>query len=250
MKRFAIWAAAAFSLAMLVGTAHAEPEQDLRVAGARVIVKEDEALVWSTRFILARDATDGERSLGLVRLAVPLPEGETLSPRDGVTPVVEGGRIVALRIESRAVDGRIIDATFVQPGHVAHGPLGVPLADGLAVQIVETDMGGGSRLEIDRDRGLDRRVAQAARDEAVRLTAFTPQPSDTAVYLRGADVRAVGGLRGSVVTVGERAARMSIAVSVVFAAAIGALVVAWRRLRKSAAAERADAMLAAEIERL
>ena len=144
----------------------------------------------------------------------------------------------------------MVTASFVQPHPLAHSPLGAPLADGSAIQIVDADLGAGARLEIDRDRLLERRVAQAARDEAVRLTGYRPQPSDTALYLRGDDVRAARGLRGSIVTIGERTARMSMIAAGVFAAFVLALVAGLRKVRKRAEEERADAVLAERIESL
>jgi hypothetical protein len=84
----------------------------------------------------------------------------------------------------------------------------------------------------------------------VRLTGYAPQPSDTAVYLRGDDVRAARGLRGSIVTVGERAGRMSMIAAGVFVTLVVSLVFGWRKIKKQAAAERADAVLAEQIESL
>ncbi len=235
---------------LVVATAFAEPaERELRVAGALVQVHQDEALVWNARWVLAMEDVEDERA-GVIRFAVPLPAGETLVERPDVTAVIEAGHIVGVRVDKRRGEGRTVEATFVQPRYVAHGMLGVPLADGAAIQIVEADLGGGARLEIDRDRALERRVGHAARDEACRLTSYEPQPSDTALYLRGADVRAARGLHGSVVTIGERTARMSAIVAIVFGAIVGALVLAWRRIRRAAAAERADAVLAHEIDAL
>jgi hypothetical protein len=143
-----------------------------------------------------------------------------------------------------------VTATFLQPHFAAHAPLGVPLADGSSIQIVDADLGAGARIEIDRDRLLERRVAQAARDEAVRLTGYRPEPSDTAFYLRGDDVRAARGLRGSIVTVGERASRMSMIAAGVFMTLVVGLVLGWRRVKKQAETERADAVLAERIESL
>lgn len=144
----------------------------------------------------------------------------------------------------------MVSAVFVQPQPAPHAPLGVPLVDGSAIQIVDADLRAGARLELDRDRLLERRVAQAARDEAVRLTGLRPQPSNTAYYLRGDDVRAARGVRGSVVTIGERASRMSPIAAGVFLALVAGLVLGWRRVKKEAARERAEAVLAEQIESL
>ena len=42
------------------------------------IPKEDEALVWDTRWVLAPDELEAERVVGDIRFAAPLPEGETM----------------------------------------------------------------------------------------------------------------------------------------------------------------------------
>lgn len=250
MRRVLAFVMTALATMLVVVTAFAAPEpRELRVAGALVRVHQDEALVWNARWVLAPEEVEDDVN-GVIRFAAPLPAGEMLLPRADVSAVVEDGHIVGVRIDRKRGDSRVIEATFVQPGHVAHGPLGVPFVDGAAIQILETDLGAGARLEIDRDRALDRRVAHAARDEACRLTAYEPQPTDSALYLRGADVHAARGLRGSVVTIGERTARMSAIAAVVFAAIVTALFVTWRRVRKAAAVERADAVLAQELDAL
>jgi hypothetical protein len=250
MRRIVAFVTTVIATMLVVVTAFAEPgERELRVAGALVRVHQDEALVWNARWVLAAEEAEGDAE-GVIRFAVPLPAGETLVARPDLVAVVEDGHIAGVRVDKRREGDRIVEATFVQPGHVAHGPLGVPLADGAAIQIVEADLGGGSRLEVDRDRALDRRVAHAAREEACRLTSYEPEASDTALYLRGADVRAARGLRGSIVTIGERSARMSAIAAAVFATIVGVLVVGWRRVRKASALERADAVLAHEIDTL
>lgn len=223
--------------------------RDLHVAGALVRARQDDALVWEATWVLAYEELDGDPR-GTIRFAAPLPAGEAMLPRAGVAPVVEAGRIVGVRVDRARADGRSVEATFVQPMEAGHAPLGAPVADGAAIQIVATDLGAGTRLEIDRDRALDRRVGQAARDEACRLTGYAPEPSDPALYVRGDDVRAARGLRGRVVTIGERTARMSAIVAGLFAAVVALLVLGWRRIRRAAALEQADAVLAREIDAL
>lgn len=242
----------AFLLTVLatMGFADIASARDLRVAGSLVTAKQDDALVWNAQWALAPDELDVEPVAGDIRFAAPLPEGETMLPSVGVMPIVEGGHIVGVHVDRSNREGRTVTASFVQPHPSPHGTLGVPFADGSAIQIVDADLGAGARLEIDRDRLLERRVAQAARDEAVRLTGYRPQPSDTALYLRGDDVRAARGLRGSIVTIGERTARMSMIAAGVFAGIVLALVAGLRKVRKRAEEERADAVLAERIESL
>lgn len=238
------------ALVATMGFADVANARDLRVAGALVTAKQDDALVWNAQWVLTPDELEGDTVSGDIRFAVPLPEGETMLPSSSVTPIIEGGHITGIRVDKPKTEGRMVTAAFVQPQPAPHAPLGVPFADGSAIQIVDADLGAGARLELDRDRLLERRVAQAARDEAVRLTGHRPQPSDTAYYLRGDDVRAARGVRGSVVTIGERASRMSPIAAGVFLALVAGLVLGWRRVKKEAARERAEAVLAEQIESL
>lgn len=238
------------ALVATMGFANASSAKDLRVAGALVTAKQDDALVWDTRWVLAPDELARERVVGDIRFAAPLPEDETMRFDVGVSPIVDDGHIVGVHVDRPRDEGRTVNATFVQRGHGAHAALGVPFAEGSAIQVLDLDLGAGARIEIDRDRMLERRVAQAARDEAVRLTGYVPQPSDTAIYLRGDDVKAARGLRGSIVTIGERASRMSVIAAAVFATIVALLVLGWRRVRRQAEAERADAVLAERIEGL
>lgn len=238
------------ALVATMGFANAASARDLRVAGALVTAREDDALVWNASWVLTPDELEASEVSGDIRFAVPLPEGETMLPAASVTPITEGGHIVGVHVDRPKEQGRMVNATFLQPQPGAHSLLGVPFADGSAIQIVDADLGAGARIEIDRNRLLERRVAQAARDEAVRLTSYAPQPSDTAVYLRGDDVKAARGLHGSIVTVGERAARMSMIAAGVFITLVVGLVLGLRRVKKQAASERADAVLAEQIESL
>lgn len=238
------------ALVATMGFANVASARDLRVAGALVTAKQDEALVWDARWVLAPDELEPERVVGDIRFAAPLPEEESMRFDLGATPIVEGGHIAGIHVDRSRDEGRTVKATFVQRGHSAHGALGVPFAEGSATQILDLDLGAGARIEIDRDRALERRVAQAARDEAVRLTGYAPQPSDTALYLRGDDVRAARGVRGSIVTIGERAGRMSMIAAGVFLTIVVGLVVGWRKVKMEAARERADAVLAEQIESL
>jgi hypothetical protein len=238
------------ALVATMGFTNVASARDLRVTGSLVTARQDEALVWESRWVLAPDELEQNRVVGDIRFAVPLPEDVTMRVAADARPIVEDGHIAGVHVDRSRDDGRTVEATFVQKGHLPHGDLGVPFADGSAIQILDLDLGAGARIEIDRDRALDRRVGQAARDEAVRLTGYQPQPSDTALYLRGDDVRAAHGIRGSVVTVGERAARMSIIAAGVFVSIVVALVMGWRKVKKQAEAERADAVLAERIESL
>ena len=86
------------ALCATMGFVNVASARDLRIAGALVTAKQDEALVWDTRWVLAPDELISERVVGDIRFALPLPEGETMRLDAGATPVelcVARGRVVA-----------------------------------------------------------------------------------------------------------------------------------------------------------
>lgn len=245
--------ALALALCVVGGRAYASPEgRPLRVASGHVSAtrtKEDGALEWTARWVLAVEELEADPR-GTIRFAVPLPPDEVLVDADGARAIVEDGRIVGLWIERDPDQGRIVEATFMQPRLTSRGLLGAPFADGAVLQIFDADLGGGAALEIDRDPALERRSSRGAREEACRLTGYDPRRSRSTLFVRGADVEAVGGLRGTVVMASERTRRAATLAGTGFALLVGFLVLAWRRTHRAAAASRADAVLAGEIEAL
>ena len=59
-------------------------------------------------------------------------------------------------------------------------------------------------------------TSHAAREEARRLTGYTARVTGAAVYVRGDDVRAQGGLTATVITPRARGHRGTIAIGVIF----------------------------------
>jgi hypothetical protein len=123
---------------------------------------------------------------------------------------------------------------------------------------MDASPGGGRQLEVS-GRNLERNVGyvgsrgigHGAREEARRLTggADFPFPADTSpIFVRGDDLEA-GGLVGSVIDARALARRRALGVGAVFIAVVGVLVAAARWLNQKATIERADAILASEIER-
>jgi hypothetical protein len=231
--------------------------EDLRVAGGLFSATlRDEELAWRSRWVLAHDQAaffDG----GDIRLANASPEGARLESAPGLTPILEGGRVVGVRVDRRALEGRTIAATFVQPVPFdAEFPLAAPIAAGTATQIVCGDLGGGARIEVRGGPRLEKHVGYVAppgvghpaREEARRLTGYTSRLRGQPIYVRGDDVRAERGLRATLVTTRDRTRGTYAALGFAFAAFVAGLALAAKRLRHAASVERADAILAAEFD--
>ncbi|MBS2015547.1 MAG: hypothetical protein JST00_21855 [Deltaproteobacteria bacterium] len=255
----------AFVLAMLAlsaGRAHGKGDTAHVVGGLYTPSRVDDRLVWRAEWVLDREDAaeiDGGATQ-TVRFATPLPEGEVLDPAQGLEPIVDGGRLVGVRVGPRALSGRSVRATLRQPvaRDAAHGiPLGAPVAGGTAVQIVDGDIGNGLRLEASHVKGMERHVGftapteigHAARVEARRLTGYDARLTGAPIYVRGEDVRTHGVITADLASSAAQKSRGGIAVGVGFAAAVGALILAMKRLHARATEERADAVLAADIER-
>ncbi len=222
-------------------------------------------IVWSARWVLSIEDADAvaKGRARVLRFATPLPEGETIDAAPGLAPISANGQLVGVRVGPEAIDGRTVRATLRQP--LPHGAttklaLGAPVASGTSAQIVDGDLGGGSRLEpsegASTSKGLEHHVGytgpieigHAARDEARRLTGYGRRVTGAPLYVRGEDVRARGQIFVDVVSGSERRSHGNLAVGAGFVVLVGALVLAMKRLRDRASVERADAMLAQEIE--
>lgn len=256
------------ALVAVAAGAHAEPpvpQQETTVAAALFTpTRVDDGLEWRARWVLtpeaAQDLADG--SSRVVRFAVPLGPGETLEKTWGVAPVLEEGKVVGVTLDRAGMsDGRTVTATLRQSvarerAGLVH--LAAPVAVGSALQIVDADLGGGTRLELGAGRRLEKRVgfmappgaSHAAREEARRLTGYEDHLSGAAIYVRGDDVKAMGGLDATLETPGARGRGGVIGIAVAFGAIVLALLAAVRKLRHSASVERSDAILAAELDAL
>ncbi len=217
----------------------------------------EDGLGWDARFILDVDAAFDFRG-GVLPFAVPLPAGEELVPAPGLAAVTDGDRIVGLCVGRDALRDRTVSASFVQRPAAAASvgvELGAPVAAGSAVQIIETSI-GERRIEpavtplLEKHVGYvaPRAISHGAREEARRLTDVRAKVSTSPIYVRGDDIHAIGGLTGRIVDPQTRARRSAAGVGIVFAGIVGALVLAARKLRDTAGVERADALLASEID--
>ncbi|MBX3228347.1 MAG: hypothetical protein KIT84_06825 [Labilithrix sp.] len=217
----------------------------------------EEGIAWDARYVVNVDAVADFQG-GRIPLAVPLPPGELLRATPGVTAITEDDRVTALCVEPLALEGRTIRVSFMQPAALGPGrtvPLGAPIAAGITVQIIDAHAKEDLRLDAMRGGTLEphvgflaaRGIGHDAREEARRLTNAPPIVSRTAVYVRGADVHAAGGLEGRI---GSRARERGtvIGVALAFVAVVAALVAAAKKLRRAATLERADALLVQEIQ--
>lgn len=258
-------------LVALAGAAHAAPLQaaataappsDARVAAALFTpTRTGDGLDWGAHWVLAPDAAaeiDGG-ARRIVRFALPLAEGEALEPTFGVVALVENGHVTGVVVDRAGLDGRTVRALFhqraAQDGSLR---LDAPVAAGSTLQIIDGDLGAGTRLEVETGHGLERAVgnvappgtSHAARDEARRLTGYEARLTGAPIYVRGDDVQASQGLRATVVTARARGHRGWVAMGVLFVGLVNALLLAMRKLRDAASVERADALLAADLDAL
>lgn len=217
----------------------------------------DGGIAWDARFVLDVDAAFDFHG-GVIPFAVPLGPGETLVATPGVAAIARDERIVGLCVARDALRDRVVSASFVQP--LASSPArtfiaGAPVVAGSAVQIIETSF-GERRLDPATTPALERHVgyvapraiSHAAREEARRLTGVHAKVSTSPIYVRGDDVRALGGVTANIVDPQTRARSGAAFAGIAFASVVGALVLAARKLRSDATVEQADALLASEID--
>ena len=230
----------------------------ISLAGAVLTPRSVEGgLRWDARFILDVEAAFDFQG-GVLPLAVPLPAGTELTATPGVAALESGGRIVGLCVARGALHDRTVSASFLR--HLpATGPspveLGAPIAAGSAVQIVETSIGekwiepiATSPLEKHVGYVAPHAISGGAREEARRLTGVPAKVSRSPIYVRGDDVHNIGGLSARIVDPRSRARGSAVGAGIVFACIVGALVLAARKLRDTASVERADALLASQID--
>ncbi len=256
------------AMVALAASAHAEPPtppQSTAVAAALFTpTRVDDGIEWHVRWVLTPEAAAdlGEGATRAVRFAMPLGPDEQLEKIWGVTPMMEKGVIVGVVLDRAGlIDGRVIAATLHQRlprDQVRDVRLAAPVVASPALQIVDADLGGGTRFELDPSRELEKRVgfmappgaSPAAREEARRLTGYAEHLSGAAIYVRGDDVKALGGLVATLQSPRARARGGEIGIAVTFGLLLVGLVAAVRRLRHAAGVERADAILAAEVDAL
>ena len=243
-------------------TAPRKPDGAAHVAGALFTPsRTDDGITWHARWVLTPEsATEIAEGASLeLRFAVPLADGEVVETTPGVAALVENGHVTGIVVDRAAGPGRTMSATVRHRTSLEGSQrYGAPVVAGSALQIIDGDLGAGIRFEVETGRILERGVghvappgtSHAAREEARRLTGYTARVTGAAVYVRGDDVRVQGGLAATVVTPRERGHRGTLAIGVVFGTIILALLAAVRKLRHAAAVERADSLLASELDAL
>ncbi|MDF2693290.1 MAG: hypothetical protein K0S65_1673 [Labilithrix sp.] len=235
------------------------PPRTIPLAGGVISARRvTEGLAWDVRYIVDVDAAFEFRG-GALFFAVPLPEGERLLPTQGVSELMVANHVVGLCVAREAIRDRTVSASLLQPIALsadAAAPIGAPVASSGVVQIVETTLGEEARLDVSGRGVLEKHVGfvaapgigHDAREEARRLGNVEARIDTSPIYVRGEDVRALGGLSARLVDARARARSGAIGVLLLFAGVVGALLFAARRLRRSATVERADALLASEID--
>ncbi len=258
-------------LVATAGTAHAAPPAagtdrvtpaEARVAGALFTpTRTHDGIDWAAHWVLAPDAAadlDGGASR-VLRFAIPLASSEALEPIRGVAPLLEGGVVVGLVVDRAGLDDRTVRAVIHQRfGDDGEIQIGAPVAAGTALQIVDGDLGAGTRLEIEMGPLLERGVghvgppgtSHAAREEARRLTGYDARVTGAPLYVRGDDVKNANGFRARIVSARARGHKSVIALGLLFAGLVAALLLAVRKLRHAASVEHADALLSAELDAL
>ena len=252
-------------LIALAGTAHASPAAppaDAQLAAALFTpTRTEDGIDWSAHWVLTPDvAAEVERgATRIVRFALPLGDDETIESTWGVAALMEGGHVTGVVVDRAGLDGRTVRAIVHQrTRHEGTIRLGAPVAAGHVYQIIDGDLGAGTVLEVQTDRLLERNVghvappgtSHAAREEARRLTGYDARVTGAPLYVRGDDVRAANGLSATIVTARARGRGGFLAIGAVFALFVGALLLAMRKLRHAASVERADALLAADLDAL
>ena len=250
------------AFAFLATIAHAEPSARLS-AGLFTPQRNEDGLAWRVRFVLSPEAAADVRDGGFttIRFANPLGPDARLEPRDGITELRENDRVVGVVVREAAL--KVRDVTLTVQQHVPDEKkpslvLAAPLASGTTLQIIDADLGSGTRLEVAPNVVLEKHVGfmapagtgESAREEARRLTGYEERVSGAAIYARGDDVRVSSGLRATLETPRDRGKPGVVGAALVFGAVVVALLFAVNRLRHAATLERADALLAAEVDAL
>jgi hypothetical protein len=226
------------------------------VAGLSIAHRIEGGISWDARFVVDIDAARDFRG-GAIMFAAPLPD--VLAPQPGIEAIVDGGRITGLCVSPTALENRTIHAYFTQLDELSSRhdtQLGVPIVAGSAVQMVDAAVGDELRLESVRGGGLAPHVGflaasgigHDAREEARRLTDAPLPVGRTQIYVRGDDLRTGGALEGHLLGTRAKSPASITGAALAFGFVVLALVALARRLRRAASIERADAVLAAEID--
>ncbi len=240
---------------------------DARIASALFTpTRVEDGIEWRVHWILTPDAAEdvARGNVRTLRFALPLTADEWIEPSFGIAPLQEsgeGGRVIGALIDRASLDGRQVSAVVHQRIGRPDAPrfhVGAPIAAGSAVQIIDGDLGSSTRLAIDTGRIFERRVGylsaagvgQGPREDAQRLTGYVQRVNGAAIYLRGDDVKAMSGLSASLEGPRARGHQVAVATALVFGGLVVVMVVALRRVRHAASVERADALLAAEVDAL
>lgn len=249
-----------------------EPPPGIVTGAVYTPMEKDGVLIWYARWMVAPElyTTREDAQPKEIRFATPLPAGAALAVVDenhvlgpSVEAIVEGGRIVGVRVlrmplpTGESLGNAAVRARITQPAPKPGERItfAVPVVRGPALQIIDGIVDGGPRVDVEGGDVLERHIGwvgprgatkedRFAAQAAARF--FVPGVRGNTIFVRGDDVRALGGLRGTITTPISRSTM--IAIGGAFAAIVLALLYALRKLRHAASVERADAILRLEIE--
>jgi hypothetical protein len=187
---------------------------------------------------------------GRVALAVPLPAGVTIT---GAAPETDGnGKVIALRLDV---------PESARPHVDLRAPLdwgaGLPLPVAAASQVQRVRLTDALRFSPDASLGLVAHLGQTVppawhRHDRLAVDSRLPgdRPRVGALYVPTDAVVHAGGVLGTIELREHGRRRTAIGIGVVFVVLCGAGAWAYRRARRSAEAEHAELVLAAEFEGL
>jgi hypothetical protein len=217
-----------------------------------------DAIRWSSVLVLEGPPRPIE-----IPLAVPLTESVRMAePLDGTVSLVRDahGSVVALEASERALvdsDGAhsrlVLSVTQRIASEQAPVHLEPPLSAGPAVQAVRLTGGDGAHFEPAPELGIERHVGFWAaprvdpRSREAVLELARASAGDWIFLTAGPELTGAGGLVGSLTTFEQRSRPAVFVAGGVFGSLVLAFSALHRRLARRTEAERADAVLAAEI---
>ncbi len=212
---------------------------------------EGETIVWCSQFTLGDDQS-------IVRLASPLPIGSRLETNDAITPIEEHGQIVGFAVIHGSPTSIAVVIHEALKKNKDRVRLTAPIADGDAVQIIDTSGPGGLHFEPAAESTLERRVgyyASAGLGKHERAEGDTAlgyrktRAGDTPLYVR-ATADLASGIDGTLSTEAMRTRTGAIGAGVIFVGMIAALGIAYRRVTGAARFEHAERTLEDEFARM
>ncbi|APR85059.1 Hypothetical protein A7982_10408 [Minicystis rosea] len=253
MRASILCGAALFALS--ISSAAAAAEGPIVAAQHHGVVR-GEVIRWTSNYVLRREAPPS------ITLAYPLPVGAVLEVSPDVSAEARAGRVTAIRLGSGSVeDGRVTVAVTAPLERLGRDVrLAPPLAAGDAVQIVEVEGSDELRFEPEPRTELARHVGffapvdlpWSARDACDRIVGYVRvRLNDDPMYLKAsAPIVAAEGIRGRLVSHGDRIHAGALGAGGAFIALVVGLGLLLRRLARAAKIEEGERAMAEEFAKL